>query len=271
MTPSRPFLPVLSTMLAAILVPFELAACNEPHAEVPPSAHHVTRVALHVDGDRKLAHRFATHISLDLDDAGMTEAAADEEADFIVDGHVERIAEKSTVSLGEVSLDFPAQVPVTTMSRCASMTDSETPGELFQNNAEMVAEDVRQQFPKAQSVAIDDGSDFAASSIFRGAFMTALSNQRFTVAKSGPADVSARVRLAIDKVPIESTVAKYSYKVSNASGDEITTSDSSERLSARVIGTAPGACPNNFRDMNWLVGNDRLNVAAHSIVTAIQK
>ena len=271
MKPTRPVVPVLSAVLMAILAAFELASCNKPHADVPPSANRVMKVAIHIDGERKLAHRFATYISLDLDDAGMAEAASDEDADFIVDGHVERITDKSTVFLGEVNLDFPAQIGVTQMSRCASMTDSETPGELFRNNAEMIAEDVRQQFPKANSVIIDEGSDFAASSVFRGAFITGLSNQRFTVAKSGPADVNIRVRLAIDKVPIESAVAKYSYKVSKASGDEITSSDSSEKLSARVIGTPPAACPNNFQDMNWLVGNDGLNVAAHSIVTAVQK
>jgi len=116
-----------------------------------------------------------------------------------------------------------------------------------------------------RSVRLDPASDFATSRQFAAEFQSGLKTSGLTMVQSGPADISLRIDLRTEKIPVEKDGAAYDIKVATPNGVPLVESSGSGIFSARLVGNAPAACAERLADLEWLYNSDTLDSTARKL------
>jgi hypothetical protein len=264
----------IAIVLIAVL--FSTALVVDAHAQGDhfngigsPSTTPVRRVFLNVTGDPKLAHRLLSFLDLEFEDTGIQLMNTEANADAEVDSEVNAEIENQDLGIGVMRLSSTANGKTETTSSCESL-GTPADGEFFSSSTDGLATQLREKHPDAKTVKLDTASDTAASKVFSYQLPNALKASSFTiVGESGTPDLTLRIDLMREKVPIEEHVIKYKVKVNLRNGSRLFSSDGSGVISARAT-SVPELCPGRVTDLDWLSRSDTLFQVAESIVKQLR-
>ena len=263
----------IATVLAAVV--FSMASAVRTHAQDTrfnavgsSSAMPVRKVFPNVTGDPKLAHRLLTFLDLEFEDTGIqlmnTEAGADAE----VDSEVSVEIENQDLGIGVMKLSSTANGKTEITNSCESL-GTPADGEFFASSTDGLARNLREKYANARTIKLDTNSDMTASKVFSYQLPSALSTSSFTIVKTGVPDVTLRIDLTREKVPVEEHVIKYKVKVDLKDGSQLFSSNGTGVVSAKAI-SRPSLCPERVTDLDWLSSTDPLFQLAERIVKQLR-
>ena len=233
-----------------------------------PSTTPVRKVFLNVTGEPKLAHRLLSFLDLEFEDTGIqlmnTEANADAEVDSEVSGEIEN----HDLGLGVLKLSSTANGKTEIMSSCESLGSS-ADGEFFASSTDGLARRLREKYASARTVMLDTKSDTTASKVFSYQLPSALRTSSFTIVEIGVPDVTLRIDLTREKVPVEEHVIKYKVRVDLKDGSQLFNSNGTGVVSAKAV-SRPSLCPERVTDLDWLSTTDPLFRLAEQIVKQLR-
>jgi hypothetical protein len=82
-------------------------------------------------------------------------------------------------------------------------------------------------------------------------------------------DLTLRIDLTREKVPVEEHVTKYKVKISLRDGSQLFASDGTGVISAKAT-SVPELCPGRVTDLDWLSGSDTLFQLAERVVKQLR-
>jgi hypothetical protein len=263
----------IATLLAAILLSMPLTVDARAQGDRsigigPPPTTLVRKVFLNVTGDPKLAHRLLSFLDLEFEDTGIQLMNTEVGADAEVDAEVSAQIENQNLGIGVMNLSSTANGKTDLTNSCQSLGTPED-GEFFDSSAGPLASKLREQYPGARTVKLDTASDTAASKVFSYQLPSALKGSSFSIVESGTADVTLRIDLTRDRVPVEEHVIKYKIRVTLRDGSEPFSADGNGVISARATST-PQLCPDRVADLDWLSGSDPLFQLAEKVVKQLR-
>jgi len=233
-----------------------------------PSTTPVRRVFLNVTGDPKLAHRLLSFLDLEFEDSGIQLMNTEANADAEVDVEVKAEIENEDLGIGVMKLSSTANGKTAITSSCESL-GTPVDGEFFASSTDGLATQLRAKYPNAKTVKLDTASDTAASKVFSYQLPSALQKSAFAVVESGTPDLTLRIDLAREKVPVEEHVTKYKVKIGLRDGSQLFASEGTGVVSAKAT-SAPELCAGRVTDLDWLSRSDTLFQAAESVVKQLR-
>lgn len=260
---------VLTVALLSMASPVLASAQNGQFSGTssPPTAT-VRKVFLNVTGDPKLTHRLVSFLELELEDTGIQLMNTEANADAEVDAEVTAQTENQNLGIGVMKLSSAANGKTEITSSCESLGTPED-GEFFASSTDGLASQLRKKYPDAKSVKIDSASDTTASKVFSYQLPGALKTSSFILVESGTADVTLRIDLTREKVPVEEHAIKYKVSAHLGDGSLLFTSDGTGVISARAAST-PQLCPERVSNLDWLSSTDPLFQVAEQVVKRLR-
>jgi hypothetical protein len=263
----------ITTVLAAVL--FSMASAVGTHAQDnrfnaigSSSAMPVRKVFLNVTGDPKLAHRLLSFLDLEFEDTGIQLMNTEANADAEVDPEVSAEIENQDLGIGVMKLSSTANGKTEITNSCESL-GTPADGEFFASSTDGLARNLREKYTNARTVKLDTNSDMTASKVFSYQLPSALRTSSFTIVETGVPDVTLRIDLTREKVPVEEYVIKYRVKVDLKDGSQLFNSNGTGVVSAKAI-SSPSLCPERVTDLDWLSGTDPLFQLAERIVKQLR-
>jgi len=229
----------------------------------------IRRVFLNVTGDPKLRDRLMRFFELEIEDTGIEFTNTEADADSEVDAEVKAQIESQYLGLGVMSVSATVNGRTETSKSCESLGTPED-GEFFASSTAGLANRLRANYPSAKTVRLDPGSDMAVSKVFEHQIPASLKESNFTVTAAVGADVTLRIDLTREKVPVEENVVKHKITVTLRDGSQLLDSDGSGVVYARAI-NAPALCPDRVNDLDWLSGSDPLFQLAERVVKQLRQ
>jgi hypothetical protein len=228
-----------------------LSACSLTPNQPPrpsPSAPRTT-VYLNATGDPKLVHRFLMYAADEFDDAGLALTSDPKQAGVTVSAALSTSTRTVTIANGLVQMTAIAGGQNSELNQCGTL-NSDQNGQVFNSAAKSAADEILNKFPNANSISIDQASNFDAAPDFKSASESALRNSGKTVSVSKTADVVVTIKLERRKFSVEE--AMQNYKIETMGSGSSSTQDISEVRSAKLVGEPPKVCPGNLADQSWL-------------------
>ncbi len=263
----------VATLLAAVL--FSMASAVGTHAQDThfnavgsSSAMPVRKVFLNVTGDPKLAHRLLTFLDLEFEDTGIQLMNTEADADAEVDSEVSVETENQDLGIGVMKLSSTANGKTEITNSCESL-GTPADGEFFASSTDGLARNLREKYANARTIKLDMNSDMTASKVFSYQLPSALRTSSFTIVENGVPDVTLRIDLTREKVPVEEHVIKYKVKVDLKNGSQLFNSNGTGVVSAKAI-SRPSLCPERVTDLDWLSSTDPLFQLAERIVKQLR-
>jgi len=229
----------------------------------------IRKVFINITGDPKLAHRLLSFFDLEFEDTGIQLTNTEADADAEIDVEVNAEVENANLGIGIMKVTSISNGKADTKSSCQSLGTQED-GEFFDSSSDGAATDLRQKYPDAKTVKLDPASDASASKTFLYRLPGALKASAFALVESGSADVTLRVDLTRQKVPVEEHILKYKMQMTTNDGSRPINSSGTRVISARAI-TTPDLCPDRVTDLDWLSTTDPLFQMAQNSVKQIRK
>ncbi len=221
----------------------------------------IRKVFLNLTGDPKLAHRLWTFLEIELDDAHISLANTEADADSVIDGKVTEQVHTQNLGLGVIRMQITTNGKTESLDSCASTSTDEN-GDLFNGSATGVFQRLREKYPKALTVKLDPASNMTRSESFSAELPRSLKAADFKFVEAANADLGVRIDLIPEKVPVVEREIAYDVTARSIDGSVPFSSKGSGVLSAGLEGPAPQPCPKNFSDLDWLANADPLfNVA----------
>ena len=263
----------IAAVLSAVL--FSAASAVGAHAQGDrfsgtgsPSTTPVRKIFLNVTGDPKLAHRLVSFLDLEFEDTGIQLMNTEANADAEVDAEVNAEIESQELGIGIMRLSSTVNGKTEIQSSCESL-GTPADGEFFASSTDGLATQLRVKYPNVKTLEIDPASDTAASKVFSYQLPSALKLSAFTIVESGIPDLTLRIGLTREKVPVEEHVIKYKVKISLRNGSQLFASDGTGVISAKAT-SVPELCPGRATDFDWLSGSDTLFRLAERVVKQLR-
>lgn len=236
------------------------------------SAHgtRINRVFVNLTGDPKLTHRLWTLLDFELEDAHVLLASTETDADAIVNGEIHAQVTKHNLGLGVIRMRATGNRQVENFDSCASLSSDEG-GSLFDRSASGTGEAVRKKYPNASTIRLDPASDMTQSKSFRDELVQSLQESDFKIVDTSSSDITLRVDLVPEKVPVEENVLTYDTVVIARDGSQLLSSRGTGVLSATLEGHPPDQCPERVADLDWLSGNNPLYAVARYVAKELRR
>jgi len=228
------------------------------------------KVFVNVTGDAKLSRRLWMILGFELEDAFFQRANTDDDADTVVDARIQTRVAKVNLGLGVIRMQVTAGGRAQNLDSCASLSSNEN-AELFNGAATQIGETLRANYSDSLIIRIDPTSNMTQSEPFSDELARSLRKSNFKIVDASPSDITLRVELVQEKVPVEENLADYELAVSTRDGMRQYTSTGNIVVSATLAGPPPAVCPSRFDDLDWLSGGSTLYQVARGIVKEMKK
>lgn len=264
----RAFLPAL----LLVMLGNDIAAAQTPDGLkiIGKRGTQMKSVFVNVTGDPKLSRRLWMLLGFELEDASFQRANTDDDADTVVDGTIQTRVAKVNLGLGVIRMQATVGGQVQNLDSCASLSSDEN-GQVFNGAATQIGETLRTKYPDASTIRIDPTSNTTRSEPFSDELARSLRKSNFKIVDTSPSDITLRVELVQEKVPVEENLADYELAVSTRDGMRQYTSNGTIVGFATLAGPPPALCPSRFDDLDWLSGSDTLYRVARGVVKEMKK
>jgi membrane associated rhomboid family serine protease len=236
---------------------------SPPHLQSPPPR--IARVSLALKGEPKLVHYFSGLLNAELENAGITMAGKELDADGVPRGELKSQVESTKLSIGVVKAYINSKRGFQTINSCETLSTTED-SNLYERSAANLVSKIKDKYYDAQTVRLDPASDMAASRQFAAEFSSELNTAGLEMVQSGPADIALRIDLRTEKIPVEKDEATYDIKVVATNGATLVENSGSGAFSARLVGDAPAACPERLANLDWIYKTDTLYSTARKVI-----
>ena len=248
---------------------FSTSVSTHPHLPVPPHPPspppRIARVFLALKGEPKLVRYFSSLLNFELENAGIAVTGSEHDADGVLRGELKAQTERINLSTGVVKMYINSQRGFQTIDSCQTLSTIED-SDLYERSAALVVSELRDKYHDARTVRLDPQSDLAASRQFAAEFRSELKTSGLTMVQSGPADIALRIDLKTEKTPVDKDEAVYDIKVVAPNGAPLVESSGNAAFSARLVGSAPAACPERLADLEWLYNTETLDSTARKLI-----
>jgi hypothetical protein len=228
------------------------------------------RVFVNVTGDPKLSRRLWMLIGFELEDASFQRANTDDDADTVVDGKIETRVAKVNLGLGVIRMQATAGGRTQNLDSCATLNGNES-GEVFNGAATRIGETLREKYPDASTIRIDPASNTTQSESFPDELARSLRKANFKIVETSPSDITLRVELVREKVPVEEKLVDYELAVSTRDGMRQYPTHGTIVGSAMLAGPPPALCPSLVNDLDWLSDTSTLYQVVQVSVKEMKK